>query len=145
MKTILAARHRICCPFGRFLGIGLALLMVAVISACANTTAYEGRPRVVLYGGVRSSAGVPVAGATVAIRHYASPCGSGIGEIAATTTNNAGRYREELTVFTSADGCVRINVTATGFAPDSATVTSVPFRQPPALDSVETNFVLVSR
>ena len=145
MKTISGAR-RICCAFGQFIENGLALLMVAVTSACANTTGNEGTfPQVVLYGSVRSSTGVPVAGATVVIGHHPSRCGAGAAEIPRTTTNSAGRYREPLTVFTSADGCVRIIVTAAGFAPDSVTLTSVPSRQPPALDSVETNFVLAGR
>lgn len=132
------------CPFARFLANGFAWIMVILAAACTSNTAIQENLayRAVLYGRVQSSAGAPVAGATVAIAHHPSRCGAGAAESTSTTTNSAGRYRQELTVLTSADGCVRLNVTATGFAPDSASVTGVPFRQPPALDSIETNIVL---
>ncbi|MEP6590392.1 MAG: carboxypeptidase-like regulatory domain-containing protein [Gemmatimonadota bacterium] len=97
---------------------------------------------VILYGRVQTSGGAPLAGAMLTIKNHHGTCGSGGVENEAATTDADGRYRKSLTVMGGGEGCVRISVAASGFAPDSATLTNVPFVQPPALDSVETNILL---
>jgi hypothetical protein len=61
------------------------------------------------------------------------------------TADATGKYRLELRILSSADGCVRICFAAAGFAADSATLTGLTFRLQEPLDSVETNKVLTSQ
>lgn len=113
------------------------------VAGCRTGTIVEPLAyRVLLYGRVQTSAGAPIVGAALTIKNHPGVCGSGGVENEAAMTDGAGRYRKELSILSGSEGCVRIAVVAAGFAPDSATLTNVPFVQPPALDSVETNIVL---
>lgn len=126
----------------------MALWSTMIVATCALASCRTGtivEPlayRVLLFGRVQTSAGEPIAGAALTIKNHPRVCGSGGVENEAAVTDGTGRYRKELSILSGSEGCVRIVVAALGFAPDSATLTNVPFVQPPALDSLETNIVL---
>ena len=120
-----------------------AWVMLTSVSACANNVGPKefAASQVLLFGRVQTIAGTPVAGALVGISHQVI-CGSGVAETNGSLTNSEGRYRHVFTILSSANGCVRLTVAPTGFAPDSVTLLAVPFRPLPGLDSVETAIIL---
>jgi hypothetical protein len=144
-KQCVPSWHLVSDRLPRRFALSAGTLGCAVIIGCASTTATQDVARVaIFYGRVLTPGGAPVVGARVTVQHHAQYCGSGKGEVESTLTNNLGFYRANLTLLSSDDGCVRVVATAPGFAPDSATVSSVRFVPPPASDSTETTLVIRS-
>jgi hypothetical protein len=123
--------------------IGAALIGLTL--ACDRGDIVELNPSFVLvYGKVTSSTGVPIARAVVTIVHHPGACNAAGIENDSSTTDSLGSFRKTFPVVTSTDGCLRLVASAAGFRPDSVALLSVPFRLPPAVDSIQTNFVLLA-
>lgn len=124
----------------------LAILTTWAFVACSPTEGCDVcSVSVVLQGAVKSVTGDPIPGATILIRNLNKNCAPG--SIIGTATAHSDADGKFTTGYTAPylDGCLRLSVSASGFAPDSVSWRKVPFREFPPLDSLTTTFYLVPK
>lgn len=123
----------------------MACAAAALLTGCFpdHVSEIEAVPlRLILYGRVLSHDGAAIPGARIDISYHPSACSVVARTRTSTTTADDGRYRTVFETPAGDVGCVKLQASASGFAPDSVSRANPPFRLSAPYDSAQTNFTL---